>query len=299
MSVSGALDVVIGLVLMYLLLSLICTITNEFIASVLKLRASNLRRGIEELVDNENFRTTLAKTSLIAAANRISGWRGSSYLQPRTFALGLLEAIKRESDVSKLESVQDVIGAIQKLPPSNVRESLLAIATSTVKDVEEFRRHVGTWFDDMMDRASGVYKRNLQYLSFAAGLALAVAVNADTIAVSRALWADATLRAQLVQSAEQLVSRTSSTEELMDLASIQAELRPLPIGWDFEAPYFSTDWYASVQGILLKIAGLLLTAAAVSLGAPFWFDVLSKFTKLRASGSLPKKEDQPKKKEKV
>jgi hypothetical protein len=34
----------------------------------------------------------------------------------------------------------------------------------------------------------------------------------------------------------------------------------------------------------MKLLGLLLTAAAVSFGAPFWFDALSKLGRLRATG---------------
>ncbi len=33
------------------------------------------------------------------------------------------------------------------------------------------------------------------------------------------------------------------------------------------------------------IVGWLLTIAAISLGAPFWFDLLSKISHLRASGT--------------
>jgi hypothetical protein len=53
----------------------------------------------------------------------------------------------------------------------------------------------------------------------------------------------------------------------------------LPLGWGPEnrsAP--------SVLGVLEKIAGILLTAAALMLGAPFWFDVLGKVARLRSSG---------------
>ena len=35
--------------------------------------------------------------------------------------------------------------------------------------------------------------------------------------------------------------------------------------------------------------GWLLTAIAVSLGAPFWFDTLSKFINIRAAGTKPQK----------
>jgi hypothetical protein len=42
---------------------------------------------------------------------------------------------------------------------------------------------------------------------------------------------------------------------------------------------------------LSKILGWLLTAGALSLGAPFWFDVLSKFINIRGSGDKPDRAD--------
>jgi len=36
-----------------------------------------------------------------------------------------------------------------------------------------------------------------------------------------------------------------------------------------------------------KLLGLLITAAAISQGAPFWFDLLSKVGNLRSSGTVP------------
>ncbi len=41
------------------------------------------------------------------------------------------------------------------------------------------------------------------------------------------------------------------------------------------------------NSVKLKLLGWLLTALAVSLGAPFWFDLLNKFIKLRESGPRP------------
>ena len=38
---------------------------------------------------------------------------------------------------------------------------------------------------------------------------------------------------------------------------------------------------------LAKLLGLLITAFAVSLGAPFWFDTLNKFMNIRSAGSSP------------
>jgi hypothetical protein len=56
----------------------------------------------------------------------------------------------------------------------------------------------------------------------------------------------------------------------------------LPLGWN-------TDERTAVPGLddsgawALKLLGLLLTAIAVSLGAPFWFDVLNKIMVVRAT----------------
>jgi hypothetical protein len=44
-------------------------------------------------------------------------------------------------------------------------------------------------------------------------------------------------------------------------------------------PQNPSDWIS-------KIIGLLLTGVAVSLGAPFWFDVLKRFTTIRSSGNV-------------
>jgi hypothetical protein len=56
-------------------------------------------------------------------------------------------------------------------------------------------------------------------------------------------------------------------------------IRAFPIGWG-ELPEGGGGW-------LLKILGCLWTGLALSLGAPFWFDLLQKFVNLRAAGTKP------------
>ena len=63
----------------------------------------------------------------------------------------------------------------------------------------------------------------------------------------------------------------------------------LPIGWSsnpndpryFGYPELSPGW------VFYKLFGLLISVLAVSLGAPFWFDTLSKFVNLRSAGTPP------------
>jgi hypothetical protein len=49
----------------------------------------------------------------------------------------------------------------------------------------------------------------------------------------------------------------------------------------------TTSGHSMQHNIWLMISGWLITALAISLGAPFWFDLLSKIIQLRAAGKTP------------
>src|SRR5690242_20886250 len=52
---SGVLELAIGLVFVYLLLSLVCTAINEFIASAINKRGTNLFEGVKNLLNDPRF----------------------------------------------------------------------------------------------------------------------------------------------------------------------------------------------------------------------------------------------------
>ena len=65
MSGLSLLDVAIGMVFLYLLLSLICSALNESISAVLQARAKFLEEGIVRLLDNGAFARKLYDHPLI------------------------------------------------------------------------------------------------------------------------------------------------------------------------------------------------------------------------------------------
>ena len=67
---NAAIDVTIALILMYLMLSLLCTVINEFIATKLKLRAKSLASAIEQLLDNQALRNAFYRHGLIVTSVR-------------------------------------------------------------------------------------------------------------------------------------------------------------------------------------------------------------------------------------
>lgn len=67
---NAAIDVTIALILMYLMLSLLCTVINEFIATKLKLRAKSLASAIEQILDNQALRNAFYRHGLIVTNMR-------------------------------------------------------------------------------------------------------------------------------------------------------------------------------------------------------------------------------------
>jgi hypothetical protein len=219
-----------------------------------------------------------------------------------TFVLGLIGSLsaKQLAPGQSIPSFADVQTAIQNLPPSNIKDALVTSLTVAQGNFDQFRRHVATWFDDSMDRLSGAYKRHLKFISIVVGCVVAVILNADTFAVGRALWSDGALRAQMVQVAGDTLKANPSTaptsaQTPTSLAQIQGTfndadklLRPLPIGWSLtksETPAATSAWFWP-----LKVLGLFVTGLALSFGAPFWFDTLSKFMNVRAAGVKPERQ---------
>ena len=76
-------------------------------------------------------------------------------------------------------------------------------------------------------------------------------------------------------------------------SEVQAlERAGLNFGWEpawFNSLWarFHADWSGALLTLLMKLSGLLVTAAALTLGAPFWFDQLQKFAQIRSVGLSP------------
>jgi hypothetical protein len=296
MSLNVILDVTIGLMTMYLVLSLVCTSANEFISSLFKLRAVNLRDAMQSLIDDPNLRSAFNNHGLIAGAKKNQA-ADPSYISGPTFALALLDSLTPAGQVTTFAAAQM---AAQALPPGNARDLILANIALANGKIEDLRQGLAKSFDRAMDRVSGVYKRQIKWISLLVGIGLAAALNADSITVAKALWTDKP-RAQMLELAKDALAKgvdkessvlgngTMSPEKIADnyravvinVEEAANKLRPLPIGWDFSAER------PSGLGIVLKVLGLVLTGGALMFGAPFWFDVLSKIMNLRFTGDKP------------
>src|SRR6476659_8808441 len=98
---SSILEVVIGVIFVYLLISLICTALNEAVASLLQKRGRNLFEGIKNLLNDPTF-TGLAQQvynhGLISGTSQYASdpnrrTRRPSYMSSENFSLALLDIL--------------------------------------------------------------------------------------------------------------------------------------------------------------------------------------------------------------
>lgn len=218
---------------------------------------------------------------------------------------------------------------------------------SSVYNVEQFAGRLETWFDESMDRVTGWYKRQAQYILFVIGFCLAISFNVDTLQIEKKLSQDKNLREQMVQTAIaysnanknnpdmtrpktaadtiQSAITTDTVKKKLDdvekiLKSVDTSVNSvLALGWKFPTHFDERDthkgwltgaFYSICKAVSfsdscpsLKVAyykvhyilritfssprtvmSFLILAIAVSLGAPFWFDMLSKIISIRGSG---------------
>jgi hypothetical protein len=217
-----------------------------------------------------------------------------------------------------------VLAGIRELDNDGFRRLLLTLLADAGGHIDGFRQRLEEWFIEQMDRLSGFYKRRTKWFLIVWGMGLAVALNVDSVLITRALWTDATLRSAVVAEAQQAVtptttaggggtppptqpcpiatpggnsaSSTTSTTDPFDCVAARVEtLRSLqlPIGWP-GPPWRSvihggTDRRVPHDGASwwLKALGLIITGLAAGQGGPFWFELLGKVVNLRATGPPP------------
>ena len=294
------LDVAIGLSFIYLLLALVCTSVHELLAGFINKRGKFLDLGITRLLSGDlALKNELYRHPLIRGITIDETRKRPSYIAPQHFATALMDVItgpgKSRSDIAALNA------GIEGLSNKDLQTTLRAVLAGENEDSATVQKVLEQWFNDGMDRVSGWYKRNTQWYVLGLAVFVTLAMNADTVQIGRKLWTNPALRAQFVTEAA-IRANQSRPEEMLPLVEYPnpdepTESKPLRtpqsglneneerllsqvMGWPGEPK-------TNALGYLAQLIGWMITAAAVSLGAPFWFDTLNRIMNIRNAGRSP------------
>jgi hypothetical protein len=230
-----------------------------------------------------------------------------AYLPSWMFAAAVLEKAEKASDApapltasteDKAKSLVDELGG----PLAGVVQTLVKEADN---DVHKLEKALAKWYDGYMERVAGWYKRNARWIMFVIALVVAIAANIDAVSLTREVISDASVRGALVQQASSISNCKGG-----DLTCAKQDVAALPgsqlgLFWTTtcvsksapgtnapKAVLCSSSW-TTRQGLdnfwewFDKVAGLLIGALAISLGAPFWFDLIGRGVSLKGAGPEP------------
>jgi len=309
------LDLVIGLIFIYLIYSIACSTLWELLISFSHLRGKMLFRWIYNSFGDKDsdLGKLIENHPMIKGLTRKPGHL-PSYISSDLFTDVVLDILNSKGE--KSDAVSFDIATLQKkieetaLLNSEMKRIFLQYFRDADGKLNIVKKKISRWYDEAQERLLGAYKKKIQLWIFVISVVLVSATNADSFKLASFLYSNDDAREAIVNKASLFVqdsavitliskvdtsSITAANKKSQDeiiktlkkdfetIKKLDKERREtgIPIGWSKEELKDPLDW-------LKKVAGLLISALAVSMGSPFWFDLLGKLVNLRAAGGKPK-----------
>jgi hypothetical protein len=326
-------DVFIGLSLIMLLVSMIVTVITQVVTNILNSRGKHLLKGVGDLLQQldpaitrdiaEEIADAALRNPLVSDANgRLGNVIHREELTKLLLELGAGDGPKQLSARAK-SALQTALanggicsteeaGEIQQQIRSklaNIRALALQLElthpelTNAVRARvamiqqanSQFLAKINLWFDQTMDRASERFTAHTRYVTFFAGLAVALALQLDTAALVSRLSVDDDLRKSLVDIAQKQTAagtQNASSDPFLLTSLDKQNLKDLVVNNVIGIPQSLSDWTSRWTGDnwTMKLLGILLSTFLLSLGAPFWYGALQNLLRLRSV--LATKDDQ-------
>lgn len=328
---NPALDVAIGLVFIYAIYSLLATIITELFSSLINLRGYLLHQAIVRMLDEKEPKDsngTEGKTfpkylsekffeqpeiKLLYGKTIWGNLRKPSYIKYKTLAKGLFntlmepEIINDDTELGKIktelnptENAELKFIVVKKALNKDyyTHKQILRLIKEANYNVERFKSLAENWFNEVIERLGGWFKRRNQLITLGAGLLIAYSLNVNTIEIAKKLGKDEKARLEMVEAASGYISSFEAIDTLDSANYDKIE----KISEDVEKLLNQSDEVQSIINISYPwcndndansawwsyIMGCLITAIALSIGSTFWFDLLSKLIKLRSAGTQEK-----------
>ncbi|HEX2696916.1 MAG TPA: hypothetical protein VHM28_04360 [Anaerolineales bacterium] len=288
MQLDAILEVAIGLVFAWVVLSFATMQVQDLATSIFSWRAKFLENSVREMLKDDYLVEQFYSHPLIQSLGKFD--KKGQFLKPASiphanFAAAVLDICLNAGQPDSETPATTLSLSQMRKGMDNIRRTNPWLARTlgrlmpgfdlekevklTEDKIGAYRKNVEDWFNNVMVRASAEYKQRAQTWAFIIGTVIALLFNVDTINISVRLWREPALRAAVVEQAQIQVQSNALPTALDKLV--------IPVGWNgFPANW--VDW-------LYKVLGLALSGAAAMQGAPFWFDILRKLIGFKEPGS--------------
>ena len=303
---TAILDIVIALAFTYFILALMVSSINEGISNVLNMRGNMLKKSLfnmfyksdDEQAQNgadvtkeakkdvdEDWQKSLKKMLDCPHidALRTKADKFPKHIPPKNFVLAMMQFLQEQTNSKDennlLTQLKDQLDkdAIPMIK-GKFKTKLLGFIDKAQGDIEKFKTEIEDFYNNSVNHLKDWYRRKVKLLMFLYGLIIALAFNVDTFYIGKVLWqnpAEATEFLTTIQQYNESKKNTNTPTDstiqkieqntLRDISKNYKAIKPLPIGWNKQKVKETKGFWT----IMHKVFGWLITAMAVSLGAPF------------------------------
>lgn len=294
-----SLDILIGFTVVLLVASMAVTVLTQIWTAMMNTRGSHLRSGLARLLAQiaaelrPDQAHAIAEHVLLHPMIREGERRLGTFVHRDELIRVLLEAASGKAAHRLPEDLRDVLRSALKQAGiedacavlHKIDEAALAIekqlpALGRVARHEaavlqaassEFVARVNGWFELSMDRVSARFTLTTRRVTMINSIVIATVIHMDSVSLLNRLAGNEALRSSLVEKAYAPEKLSGMDPHQLALLA-QADLFPVPAG----IGAWRNQWqWGNFPGVALSV--LLL-----SLGAPFWFEVLKNMLRLKS-----------------
>jgi hypothetical protein len=300
MSVSQILEVAIGLIVIYYILGSIVSFTTKLINEFFESRGKALEQYLIKLVGDKKIGDLKNLPQMQALRPiRYKGFLSvfGSNTEPKMIEkIPVATLVDSFFDLAGLTakkelSLLELAELVDKLPDSDGKKAFISWINQGVTNLADLRTRTTAYFNGILEQAAETFRARARSFVIILSIGITVLFGTDSIQLAKALWTNANLRAIAVAQADIVVAQGGTTADLSDIIDDLAKFS-IKVGWwqtqQFPQSSNVLDWSSY---IFLKILGLGITAAAVSQGASFWYDLLKKLSSPATSSSSSKSSD--------
>ncbi len=234
------LDLILGMVFIYFLLSVMMNSALEIFLSISKMRASILQEWlVQTFKTNETAITNLGKDIMnhSSIAGLTAKDKSPSYISASNFAYVLIEKLtvdlkNPQQLVTNMSQMINLLSTTSLLPP-DIASTFITYANEVKQtpikaksEIELFREKIEDWFDQSMQRLTGNLKRITLPLGYVISAIIVGALNIDSIQLANYLYQNPTVTTQLANQAE---LETKSQAVINQVAQFKKDLPAQPV----------------------------------------------------------------------
>ena len=294
MSIPQVLEVGVGLIVIYYILGSVVSLVTQWINEFFESRGKALEQYLIKLIGNKKIGdfTNLPQMQAlrpIRYKNFLSVF-GSATEPKMIEKIPVATLVDAYFDMAGLTANKELellqlAELIDKLPDSDGKSAFISWINQGVTNIADLRTRTTAYFTGVMEQAAATFRARARSFVIILSIGITILFGTDTIQLAQALWTNAGLRAIAAAQADAVVAEGGTNADLSDLLDDLSKFS-IKIGW-WQTQEFPerSDVAGWAWFVVLKILGLCVTAAAVSQGASFWYDLLKKLSSPATSSS--------------